>query len=141
MKESKKIEEVLAENGFVLVPIHGTSMRPLLKEAKSIVQIEQKDGRYERGDVVLFRKEDGTLVLHRIIEAQGNEYVVLGDHQYKEKEKIHLSQIIGCVSEYWTSGKQIHENSFGYRIYYAIWNGNLMIRRIVLALLRLSGND
>ena len=141
MKESKKIEEVLTENGFVLVPVHGTSMRPLLKEGKSIVQIEQKDGRYERGDVVLFRKEDGTLVLHRIIEVQGNEYVVLGDHQYKEKEKIHLSQIIGCVSEYWTSGKQIHENSFGYRIYYAIWNGNLMIRRIVLALLRLSGND
>ena len=141
MKESKKIEEVLAENGFVIVPIHGTSMKPLLKEGKSLVQIEQKDGRYERGDVVLFRKEDGTLVLHRIIDVQGNEYVVLGDHQYKEKEKIHFSQIIGCVSEYWTGGKQIHENSFGYRTYHVIWNGNLVIRRIVLALLRLSGND
>ena len=141
MKESKKIEEVLAENGFVIVPVHGTSMRPLLKEGKSLVQIEQKDGRYERGDVVLFRKEDGTLVLHRIIDVQGNEYVMLGDHQYKEKEKIHLSQIIGFVSEYWTDAKQIHENSFGYRISHAIWNGNLVIRRIVLALLRLSGND
>ena len=141
MKESKKIEEVLTENGFVLVPVHGTSMRPLLKEGKSIVQIEQKDGSYERGDVVLFRKEDGTLVLHRIIEAQGNEYVELGDHQFKEKEKIHLSQIIGSVTTYWINGKQINEDSFGYRMYHAIWNGNLMIRRIVLALLRLSGND
>ena len=36
MKESKKIEEVLVENGFGLVPVHGTSMRPLLKEGKSI---------------------------------------------------------------------------------------------------------
>ena len=105
MKESKKIEEALAENGFVLVPVHGTSKRPMLHQA------------------------------------QVNEYLVLGDHQYKEKEKIHLSQIIGCVSEYWTGGKQIQKNSFGYRIYHAIWNGNLMIRRIVLALLRLSGND
>ena len=141
MKEGKRIEEVLQETGFVIVPIHGTSMRPLLKEGKSLVQIEQKDGRYERGDVVLFRKDDGTLVLHRIIEVRESEYVVLGDHQYREKETIQSSQIIGSVSTYWINGKQINEDSFGYRMYHAIWNGNLVIRRIVLALLRLSGND
>lgn len=136
MKEGKRIEEVLQETGFVIVPIHGTSMRPLLKEGKSLVQIEQKDGRYERGDVVLFRKEDGTLVLHRIIEVRGSEYVLLGDHQYREKEMIQSSQIIGSVSTYW-----INEDSFAYRMYHAVWNGNLLVRRIVLALLRLSGND
>ena len=141
MKEGKRIEEVLQETGFVIVPIHGTSMRPLLKEGKSLVQIERKDGRYERGDVVLFRKEDGTLVLHRIIEVRKSEYVVLGDHQYREKETIQSSQIIGSVTTYWINGKQINEDSFGYRMYHAIWNGNLLARRIVLALLRLSGND
>ena len=105
MKEGKRIEEVLQETGFVIVPIHGTSMRPLLKEGKCLVQIERKDERYERGDVVLFRKEDGTLVLHRIIEVRGNEYVVLGDHQYREKETIQSSQIIGSVTTYWINGK------------------------------------
>ena len=69
------IEQCLQELGYAVVPIRGTSMWPLLKEGKSRVQVEAKEGKQVRkGDIVLYRRKDGTLVLHRIIKSKVDSY-------------------------------------------------------------------
>ena len=79
------IELCIEEIGCALVPTKGTSMLPLLEEGKALVEVVRADcNQLKKGDVVLYKKNDGTLVLHRIIKAESKEvFTVLGDHQFK----------------------------------------------------------
>ena len=134
------IEQCLQELGYAVVPIRGTSMWPLLKEGKSRVQVEAKEGKQVRkGDIVLYRRKNGTLVLHRIIKVEDDTFLVCGDHQWKLDEQVQEEQILAIAQGFFRNGHYIDETTRWYRLYKKFWSGNLIIRRCCLALLRLSG--
>ena len=82
MKTTGNIEQCLQELGFAVVPIKGTSMWPLLKEGKCRVKVTAAEGKIlKKGDIVLYRRKDGTLVLHRIMKVEEDGFRVCGDHQ------------------------------------------------------------
>ena len=141
MKQTGNIEQCLKDMGFAVVPISGTSMWPLLKEGKSQVQlVSGRTKQLKKGDIVLYRRKDGTLVLHRIIKiVKKNTYLVCGDHQWKLEEQIREDQILAAVQGFFINGRYIDEKTWWYRLYKKIWNGNLTIRRCCLAFLRLTG--
>lgn len=135
------MEQCLQELGYAVVPIKGTSMWPLLQEGKSWVQIISRDGRQlKAGEVVLYRRADGKLVLHRIIrvEAEGT-YLLCGDHQWRPEEQVKDEQILAVAQAFSRNGHSFGEQTGWYRVYQIFWNGNLTVRRFCLALLRLSG--
>ena len=135
------IERCIEEIGCAVVPIEGTSMLPLLKEGKTLVEVESRNTKqFKKGDVVLYRKNDGTLVLHRIVKAgSDNIFTVLGDHQYNNAEQVNSEQILAVMTGFITNGRHIDENTLWYRIYKRIWVGSLVLRRCCLAFLRMSG--
>ena len=141
MKQTGNIEQCLKDMGFAVVPISGTSMWPLLKEGKSQVQlVSGRTKQLKKGDIVLYRRKDGTLVLHRIIKiVKKNTYLVCGDHQWKLEEQIREDQILAAVQGFFINGRYIDEKTWWYRLYKKIWNGNLTIRRCCLAFFRLTG--
>lgn len=141
MKQTESIRQCLQTLGYAIVPISGTSMWPLLKEGTSRVQLAVKEGRpFQKGDMVLYQREDGTLVLHRIIKVrEDNTFLVCGDHQWKLKEQIRKDQILAIAQGFFIGGRYVDEDTWWYRIYKVIWNENLTIRRCCLAFLRLSG--
>lgn len=116
-------------------------MWPLLKEGESRVQIAEKSGRpLRKGDVILYRRKDGILVLHRIIRlVEPDAYLVCGDHQWKPDEQVTDEQILAVAQGFFRKGQYIDEHTRWYRLYQKFWNGNLTVRRCCLALLRLSG--
>lgn len=141
MKQMGNMEQCLEELGFAVVPTKGTSMWPLLKEGDSWVQVAARDGRQlKEGDVVLYRREDGKLVLHRIIRVeQADTYLLCGDHQWKPEEHVKDEQIFAVAQAFSQNRRYFDEHTWWYRLYRKIWNGNLTVRRCCLALLRLSG--
>ena len=140
MKQTGNIEQCLQELGYAVVPVRGTSMWPLLKEGKTRVQVEVKEGKQVRkGDIVLYRRKDGTLVLHRIIKVEYDTFLVCGDHQWKQMEQVQEEQILAVAQGFFKNGNYIDEKTWWYRLYKRFWNGNLTIRRCCLAFLRLSG--
>ena len=141
MKQTGNIEQCLKDMGFAVVPISGTSMWPLLKEGKSQVQlVSGRTKQLKKGDIVLYRRKDGTLVLHRIIKiVKKNTYLVCGDHQWKLEEQIGKDQILAVAQGFFINGRYIDEKIWWYRLYKKIWNGNLTIRRCCLAFFRLTG--
>ena len=71
-----KIEQCLQELGYAIVPVQGTSMWPLLREKKSWVEVTIRDGTPLTSEtVVLYRRENGQLVLHRIIRVENLQYL------------------------------------------------------------------
>ena len=141
MKQTVNIEQCLKDIGFAVVPISGTSMWPLLKERNSQVQlVSGRTKQLKKGDIVLYRRKDGTLVLHRIIKiVKKNTYLVCGDHQWKLEEQIGKDQILAAAQGFFINGRYIDEKIWWYRLYKKIWNGNLTIRRCCLTFLRLTG--
>ena len=135
------IERCLQELGYAIVSPKGTSMWPLLREGKSWVQVTSRDGRQLRaGDVVLYRRSDGQLVLHRIIRVENDgTYWVCGDHQWKLEERIREEQILAVARTFSRNGYLIDAHTKWYRLYQLFWNRNLTVRRCCLALLRLIG--
>lgn len=135
------IERCIKELGCAVVPTEGTSMLPLLKEGKTLVEVEAiKPKQFKKGDVVLYRKNDGTLVLHRIVKAEsGDVFTILGDHQYKNAEQVDKEHILAVMTGFTTNGRRVDEKTLWYRIYKKIWVGSLFLRRCCLAFLRISG--
>ena len=134
------IERSIKELGYAVVPITGTSMLPLLKEGRDLVELEPcSQERLKKGDVVLYKKNDGTLVLHRIIKTENGEFfTVLGDHQFKNAERVNKNQIIAVARGFFIKGRYVNEKTRWYRLYKKIWLCNLNVRRIILAVLSLK---
>ena len=134
------IERSIKELGYAVVPITGTSMLPLLKEGRDLVELEPcSQERLKKGDVVLYKKNDGTLVLHRIIKTENREFfTVLGDHQFKNAERVNKHQIIAVACGFFIKGRYVTEKTRWYRLYKKIWLCNLNFRRIILAVLSLK---
>ncbi|MGM9550818.1 MAG: S24/S26 family peptidase [Clostridia bacterium] len=135
----KSIEICIKELGCAVVPTKGTSMRPLLNEGETLVELADKGFRQlKRGDVILYKKNDGTLVLHRIIKEESEHiFTVLGDHQFKNAERVNEEQIIAVAQGFYINGRYVNEKTWWYWVYKKIWLSNLQIRRCCLAFLNL----
>ena len=134
------IERSIKELGYAVAPITGTSMLPLLKEGRDRVELEPCcQERLKKGDVVLYKKNDGTLVLHRIIKTENGEFfTVLGDHQFKNAERVNKNQIIAVARGFFIKGRYVTEKTRRYRLYKKIWLSSLTVRRCFLALLSIK---
>ena len=134
------IERSIKELGYAVAPIAGTSMLPLLKEGRDLVELEPcSQERLKKGDVVLYKKNDGTLVLHRIIKTENREFfTVLGDHQFNNAERVNKNQIIAVACGFFIKGRYVNEKTRWYRLYKKIWLCNLNVRRMILAVLSLK---
>ena len=134
------IERSIKELGYAVAPIAGTSMMPLLKEGRDRVELKPYcHERLKKGDVVLYKKNDDTLVLHRIIKTENGEFfTVLGDHQFNNDERVNNNQIIAVACGFFIKGRYVTEKTRWYRMYKKIWLCNLNFRRIILAVLSLK---
>ena len=134
------IERSIKELGYAVAPIAGTSMMPLLKEGRDRVELKPYcHERLKKGDVVLYKKNEGTLVLHRIIKTENGEFfTVLGDHQFKNAERVNNNQIIAVAYGFFIKARYVNEKTRWYRLYKKIWLCNLNFRRIILAVLSLK---
>lgn len=134
------IELCIKELGCALVPITGTSMLPLLEEGKALAEVEASDKKQlKKGDVVLYKKNDNTLVLHRIIKIEGEDnFTVLGDHQFKNAEQIKGEQIIAVARAFFINGRYVDGKNPIYRVYKKIWLSSLTLRRFCLCLLSIK---
>ena len=137
------IERSIKELGYAVAPIAGTSMMPLLKEGRERVELKPYcHERLKKGDVVLYKKNEGTLVLHRIIKTENGEFfTVLGDHQFNNDEWVNKNQIIAVACGFFIKGRYVNEKTRWYRLYKKIWPCNLNVRRIILAVLSLKKQD
>ncbi len=132
MEHTTRLVE-LENSGFIIIPIKGVSMNPLLYSFSSQVLIERLDGRPKVNDVVLYVRDDGMQVLHRIISFDGDIALIRGDNTYS-LERVPLSDIKGVATTFWRKGRQSsHEISAGdrsYKLYVKFWNFIYPIRKL-----------
>ncbi len=119
---AETFEDIINDGGSVPLVVTGNSMRPFLSHGKDTVWLcacRKED--FRKGKILLFRRENGSLVLHRIkkVLSQG-QLEMNGDAQYW-CEIIKKEQAVAVVSYIERNGKKISCNSLMYRIKVWIW--------------------
>ena len=90
--------EAFKDNKTFSFPIKGKSMLPLLKD-DDVITLKKIENDIKKGDILLFKRNDGSFILHRVNKIKKDYYLIVGDHQIK-KEKVLFNQIIGKVINY-----------------------------------------
>lgn len=126
------IDEKLKSGGTVTMPITGTSMLPLLVAGRDTVTLKKAEYKLKKYDLPLYIRKSGEFVLHRVVEANGNEYTMCGDNQWVMEHGIKDDQIIGLVCRITRKGKTFSVDSFKYKAYCRIWHGLLFVRKYIV---------
>ncbi|MBR5279874.1 MAG: S24/S26 family peptidase [Clostridia bacterium] len=74
------IQATIAEIGFVVRPVVGTSMMPLLDQTTDTVRLIKAPDRLRKYDIPLYVRPSGEYVLHRVIRVCDGYYVIRGDN-------------------------------------------------------------
>ena len=109
-------EQELAEKGVLIYTTTGMSMRPFLRSGQDLMVIEaKKEGRCRVRDVVLYRRDSGKYVLHRIMAVRERDYVLCGDNCWQLEPGIRDDQILGVLTAVIRQGKRTEVSEAGYR--------------------------
>lgn len=128
------MEELLLSGSEVSFVPSGSSMLPLLHGGRDKITLKKPSGPLSRYDVPLYRRSDGSFVLHRIIGIKKDGYVMCGDHQTKKEYPIKHECIIAVMVSLERNGKHIDCDSFGYKTYSRIWTFLRPVRPFVFTL-------
>ena len=105
--EPRKIEDVLAAEGFYLGPPVGVSMWPMLRNRHDVMMVVPAARELRRYDVALYRRGE-KYVLHRVVGhyENGSEkgYVICGDNCVT-LEYIPRENVLGVLSGFYRDGR------------------------------------
>lgn len=110
------IEEKLDLGGEVTINPGGVSMEPLVKAGRDSVVLTSPH-KLKKYDVVLYKRENGQFILHRIVGKKGETFTMCGDNQTALEYGIKKSDIIAKMSLVIRDNKKISVNSLGYKLY------------------------
>ncbi len=111
------MEEAFRRGKSFRLPIRGTSMLPLLVEGRDAVILEKPAGPLAAGDIPLYRRADGSYVLHRIVSVEGDGYVLCGDNQIAPEHGITDDAVCAVVTAIERDGKRVELTDPDYRRY------------------------
>ena len=131
--EPRKIEDVLASEGFYMGPPAGVSMWPMLRNRHDVMLVVPAKGDLRRYDVALYRR-GGKYVLHRVVGHydHGSEkgYVICGDNCVT-LEYIPCGDVLGVLCGFYRDGRHIDcETSRGYHAHSKLWVALFPARKV-----------
>lgn len=104
---ANQLESSLEKYGYLIRPIRGISMLPLLEQEKDAVKIVPvKEQPLKKYDVPLYKRPNGSYVLHRILSVKEGYYVICGDNLFR-KEKVPFEWVFGVMEGFFKSGKYV----------------------------------
>ena len=130
----------LEQGGRAGLTVTGRSMLPLLRAHRDKVELIPISDRQNKGDVILYRRENGRFILHRIVELTENGYICCGDNE-AAREPVKHDQLLAVVDTLIRKGKRITKDTFCYKVYVALWVGLFPLRGVYIKVRRWCGRN
>ena len=121
------MQEQLAEGKQVRFSPRGTSMLPMLREGVDSVVLSPVPQKLKKYDLPLYRRDDGTYVLHRVVKV-GQTYTCMGDNQFRPEPGLRHDQMIALVTGFQRNGREHTVTEPGYRLYCCAWHHTRTLR-------------
>ena len=121
-QKTADIERLLEQGRSIQIQPQGYSMYPLFVPGRDAAVIERTESTHlKRGDVVLYRRESGKLVLHRIYRIRKDGFYMVGDNQSEVEGPLRASQIKGILTGFVRKGKYTSAGHPVYRLASRLW--------------------
>lgn len=92
------LEDCMEQGVDVTIPVTGTSMLPLLREGRDrVVLTRAREAALKKGDIPLYRRQNGQFVLHRVAAVSPEGYTMVGDAQTRLEPGIQPGQILAVT--------------------------------------------
>lgn len=125
------IKEKFSFGGEVIISASGNSMYPLFRHQKDQVCLRSAEGEaLKKYDMILYQRENGQYVLHRIVGIGEKGFVLRGDGQLENEYPIRAEQVIAKVARFTRNGKEYTCSHPGYRVYVCVWTHTVMLRKV-----------
>lgn len=118
----------------VTIPVTGGSMVPFLHSG-DMAYLDLPDSPLKKGDIVLYTRENGRYILHRIKKVKKDgSFIMVGDAQQElellpRRELIHARVTAACHC-----GKLLRPGQFRWWFYQHIWLNIVPVRHFLMAL-------
>lgn len=124
-----EIKELVQAGTAVPLCVTGSSMMPFLRPCRDVVWLkEAEESSFKVGDILLFERSDGSLVLHRVRKLLHGGRLLMNGDALTECEVIERAQVIASVFEITAEDKKIRCDSFGSKLQRILWHPTLKIR-------------
>lgn len=132
-KEAKiDIEDLLERGETIQIHPQGYSMYPMFIPGRDEAVIGRADtDKLRRGDVVLYRRENSILVLHRIWARKPEGFYMIGDNQMEVEGPLKPEQIRGVLLAFIKKGRRISVDNPVYIFVSRLWMLAKPLRGIV----------
>lgn len=131
-KEKIDIEALLEQGRIIQIRPHGGSMYPMFRPERDEAVIGKADiDRLRRGDVVLYRRENSILVLHRIWARRRDGFYMTGDNQTEVEGPLRPEQIKGKLLAFIRNGRRISVDNPCYVMVSRLWMAARPLRAVV----------
>ncbi len=134
------IEAAIASGGSVKLKVSGYSMYPLVASRRDSVLLVKADS-IKVGDVPLYKRDDGSYILHRIVGKKDGAFYTMGDYETKKEYPVYPEQIVAKASGFYRKEKFIDCKSKGYKLYNFFWTHTLFLRPLLLNLIADIGKN
>lgn len=99
-------EDILRTQGKLVFTNTGGSMMPLLRQHRDLLIIAPPPkGRLKLWDVLLYKRDNGQYIMHRVLWVRRHDYVMCGDNQWYPEVGISDRHIIGVLEAVNRDGK------------------------------------
>lgn len=127
----QQLPQLLQEVESVPLIISGNSMAPFLTHGRDTVYLSRLTELPKRGDMVLYRRDSGQYVLHRIYRQKNDRYMLIGDGQRSVEPNIRREQIIAIVRTVRRKGKLLRKGDLCWEFYARIWLALVPVRPVI----------
>ena len=123
-------KESLSRGQTVRFMPRGISMLPLIREGKDSVTLSSITQPLRKYDIVLYQRDNGKYILHRIIKVS-DTITCVGDNQVQVETGLRRDQMIAVVVAYSREGKVHSVKELRYKLYCRVWHCCWLVRRVL----------
>lgn len=116
-----EIVSILNEGYEAPLNITGNSMFPFLKNGRDSVLLKKFVAPAQNGDILLYRRDDGSFILHRVVKTEKNLLWFAGDAQSVIEGPVHESEVLAIAVKAKRNGKWISEKDSEWNFYKNKW--------------------
>lgn len=123
---------LLEEAQSVPLVISGSSMSPFLVHGRDTVYLSKIQSPVKRGDMILYRRDNGAYILHRVWKISDGRYCFVGDAQTGIEGGIRQEQLLARVTAVRRKGKLVQPGGFWWEFFEKAWLGLRPLRPVLV---------
>ena len=129
----EEYRELLKDESVEALPlvISGNSMSPFLIHGRDTIYLSRLTRPVKRGDVLLYQRDRGAYILHRVYKIEDDSFTMVGDAQTELEPGIRPEQVIAIMTSAERKGKKQTPGSFWWEFFEKVWIRMVPLRPIV----------